>query len=61
MMVIETSLKDLCSSCDTHIAHALIDRSAPLRYGIFSCVRKFLPFSQKTGNIRDFMLFVLAV
>ena len=30
-----------------------------LRYGIFSCVRKFLPFSQKRGNISDFMLLSL--
>ena len=61
LMVMETSLKGLCSSCDTHAAHALIDRSSQLRYGIFSCVRKFLPFSQKRGNISDFILFVLAV
>ena len=32
-----------------------------LRYGIFSCVRSFLPFSQKRSNISDFMLFVFAV
>ena len=45
MMVMETSLKYLCSSCDIHTAHALINRSTQLRYGIFSCMRKFLPFS----------------
>ena len=61
MVVKETSLKDLCSLCDTHAAHALIDRSTQLRCGIFSFVRKFLPFSQKGGNISYFMLFVLAV
>ena len=61
MVVMETSLKDLCSSCDTHAAHALIDRYTQLRYGIISCVRRFLPFSQKRGNMSDFMLFVLAV
>ena len=61
MVVMETSLKDLCSSCDTHASHALIDISLQLRYGIFSCVRKFLPFSRKRGNVSDFMLFVLAV
>ena len=61
MVVIETSLKDLCSSCDTHAAHALIDSSTQLRDGIFSCVHKLLPFSQKRGNISDFMLFVMAV
>ena len=27
----EASLKDLCSSCDTHTAHALINRSIQLR------------------------------
>ena len=61
MVLMETSLKDLCCSCDTHAAHALIYRSAQLRCGIFSCVRKFLPFSQKRGNISDIILFVLAV
>ena len=30
MVVMETLLKDLCSSCDTHAAHALIDRSTQL-------------------------------
>ena len=57
MVVMETSLKDLCSSCDTHVPHALINRSTQLRYDIFSWV----PFSQKRGNIIDLMLFVLAV
>ena len=57
----ETSLKDLCSSCDTHAAHALIDRSTQLRCGIFSYVRKFLPFSQKGVNIKYFMLFAKEV
>ena len=41
------SLKDLCSSCDTHAPHKLIDRSTQLRHGIFSCVRRFLPLPQK--------------
>ena len=61
MVVMETSLKDLCSSYDTHAAHALIDRSTQLRCGIFSCVRKFLPVSQKGGNMSYFMLFVFLV
>ena len=61
MVVVETPLKDLCLSCDTHAAHALTDRSTQLRYGVFSCVRKFLSFSHRRGNISDFMLFVLAV
>ena len=45
----------LCSLCDTHAAHALIDISAQLRCGIFSFMRKFLPFSQKGGNISSFI------
>ena len=49
----ETSLKDLCSSRDTHAAHALFDRLTKLRCGIFSCVRKFLPFSQKGSKQED--------
>ena len=36
----ETLLIDLCSSCDTHAAHALTDRPTQLTCGIFSCVRK---------------------
>ena len=52
----ETSLTDLCSSFDTHAAHALIDRSTQLRCGIFSCMRNFLPFSQEGGNISYFLL-----
>ena len=31
MVVMEASLKDLCSSSDTHAAHALINRSTQLR------------------------------
>ena len=50
MVVMETSLKDLCSSCDTHAAHALIDRLTKLRCGIFSCVRKFLPFHKREAT-----------
>ena len=47
MVVMETSLKDLCSSCDAHAAHALTDRSTQLRYGIFSCVCKFFSIFTK--------------
>ena len=55
-------LAPLPPALPTPMGYLRVKLQAPmLRYGIFSCVRSFLPFSQKRSNISDFMLFVFAV
>ena len=59
MMVMETSLKDLCSSCDIHAAHALTDSSTQEKATPAVCA--IFCHIQRGGNISDFLFIALAM